>query len=250
LPAILHAVEQISSMVWRGLKVPVSPFSQELAVPESGCMVGGIARGQRRYRRASLAAAGSRAVHRRPVGLPERDEHVNMVSMAKYRSLGWRGTSTGDRRGAAQAQVRGFTLVELLLAVILVGVLATIASASYGNYANKARSAQAATDIVAMSAIIQHYALENNYSYPLSLADVGYAGKTDPWGRPYVYYNIDHFGKGGSRKDHALNPLNTDFDLYSVGPDGKTKRQITQKDSLDDILRAGNGSFVGVAADF
>jgi general secretion pathway protein G len=221
-------------------------------MPESGRMVGrdGIARGQRRYRRASLAAAGLRAVHRRPVGLPERDEHVNMVSMAKDRSLGWRGTRTGDRRGTARAQVRGFTLMELLLVLTLIGILATIASASYANYMNKVRSAQAVADIATMSAVIQHYALENNYSYPLSLADVGYVGKTDPWGRPYVYYNINRFGKGGSRKDHALNPLNTDFDLYSVGPDGKTKAQITQKDSLDDILRAGNGSFVGIAADF
>lgn len=143
----------------------------------------------------------------------------------------------------------GFTIIELMLIVALLGVLAAIALASYGNYKDKARTAQAAADISVMSETIEHYWLDRR-SYPETLTDVGYGGKTDPWGRPYVYYNVDLHGKGGSRKDHALNPLNTDFDLYSVGPDGKTKLQITQKVSLDDIVRAGNGSYVGVAADF
>ena len=49
------------------------------------------------------------------------------------------------------------------------------------------------------------------------------------------------FGRGHARKDHALNPINTDFDLHSMGVDGQTKPQITQRDSLDDIIRAGTG---------
>lgn len=172
-----------------------------------------------------------------------------MVSMTKERSSGWLGTSTGDRRGAGQAQVQGFTLVEVLLAIALIAVLATVASASYGKYIDKVRTAQAVTDIAVMSAAISQY-WQEEHAYPLTLAEVGYGGNLDPWGRPYVYYNVDANGKGGARKDHALNPLNTDFDLYSKGPDGATKPQITQKASLDDIVRAGNGAFVGVAADF
>ena len=57
-------------------------------------------------------------------------------------------------------------------------------------------------------------------------------------------------GKGGARKDHALNPLNTDYDLYSSGADGQSKPQITQKLSLDDVIRASNGAYVGLASDF
>lgn len=57
-------------------------------------------------------------------------------------------------------------------------------------------------------------------------------------------------GKGKARKDHKLNPINSDFDLYSLGPDGVSKTQLTQKDSLDDIVRARDGGYVGLASEF
>jgi general secretion pathway protein G len=100
-----------------------------------------------------------------------------------------------------------------------------------------------------MSAVASNF-WNDNHAYPSSLADIGQAGKLDPWGNPYVYYNIDANGKGQARKDHALNPLNTDFDLYSNGADGVSKSQITQKDSLDDVIRASNGAYVGLASGF
>ena len=108
---------------------------------------------------------------------------------------------------------------------------------------------EAAREIAAMAADIQRVALDTR-AFPQTLADIGQAGRLDPWGRPYVYYNVEANGKGGARKDHKLNPLNTDFDLYSLGKDGKSKPQITQKDSVDDMIRASNGRFVGKACDF
>jgi general secretion pathway protein G len=146
-------------------------------------------------------------------------------------------------------RARGFTLVELMLGTLLVGILLAIALPSYSRYKDRVRTKACLQDIVVLSGMVQFYFAANG-SYPNSLAEIGNDGKTDPWGRPYVYYNIDANGKGHARKDHALNPLNTDFDLYSPGPDGKTKPQITQKDSVDDILRASNGQFIGIAADF
>ncbi len=143
----------------------------------------------------------------------------------------------------------GFTLIELMLVIMLIGILLTVGLPFFQGFQEKARIAQAAHDIMAISAAATNYSIDNR-AYPDTLADIGLAGKLDPWGRPYVYYNIDANGKGGARKDHALNPLNTDFDVYSVGADGQSKLQITSKDSLDDILRASNGSFVGLASDF
>ena len=46
-----------------------------------------------------------------------------------------------------------------------------------------------------------------------------------------------------------MNPLNTDFDLYSMGPDGQTQKQLTAAKARDDIVRAGNGGFIGKAED-
>lgn len=57
-------------------------------------------------------------------------------------------------------------------------------------------------------------------------------------------------GKGKARKDRKLNPLNSDFDLYSLGKDGASKTQLTNKVSLDDTVRANDGAFVGLAADY
>lgn len=140
-------------------------------------------------------------------------------------------------------------MIELATTMLLLGVLFAIALPAYQTYRERMRTNQAARDIAAMSADIQRFALDNR-AFPQTLADIGQAGRLDPWGRPYAYYNVDANGKGGARKDHKLNPLNTDFDLYSVGKDGKSKPQISQKDSVDDMIRASNGRFIGKAADY
>lgn len=54
---------------------------------------------------------------------------------------------------------------------------------------------------------------------------------------------------GKKRKDKSLYPLNTDYDLYSMGPDGKSQTPLTAKASRNDIVRAKNGAFIGWAAD-
>ena len=56
--------------------------------------------------------------------------------------------------------------------------------------------------------------------------------------------------RGQMRKDRNLVPINSDYDLYSMGKDGKSSPSIIAKPSLDDIIRASNGSFVGLAANF
>ena len=73
---------------------------------------------------------------------------------------------------------------------------------------------------------------------------------TDPWGNAYQYYLIEGASIGPARKDHAVNPINSDFDLYSKGADGQTQKQVTNSQSLDDIIRATDGRFLGLASDF
>lgn len=73
----------------------------------------------------------------------------------------------------------------------------------------------------------------------------------DPWDNAYAYTNIAEVkGNGKLRKDRNLVPINSDYDLYSKGPDGESVGPLTAKKSRDDIIRANDGGFVGVAEDF
>lgn len=145
---------------------------------------------------------------------------------------------------------RGFTLVELMLAVAVVAVLVAIAVSGWNGWRERARIAQATTDIIAISVVIdQHW--QDTQAFPASLAAIGRGGMRDPWGNAYEYLDLTTAkGKGQARKDHSLVPLNSDYDLYSKGPDGATAAPLTAKSSRDDILRANNGRFVGPASSY
>jgi general secretion pathway protein G len=62
--------------------------------------------------------------------------------------------------------------------------------------------------------------------------------------------DIDAGVLGKVRRDHFLVPVNTDFDLYSLGEDGKSQSPFTAAASQDDIVRADNGRFVGLVSDY
>lgn len=56
--------------------------------------------------------------------------------------------------------------------------------------------------------------------------------------------------KGKPRKDRFLVPINTDFDLYSSGKDGRSQQNLDAHYSRDDIVRANDGRFVGLAIEY
>lgn len=144
----------------------------------------------------------------------------------------------------------GFTIIELMLGIAILAVLAGIAYPSYQNYQEKARVAQAVIDIQAIGASVAAYALDNR-EYPASLNSVGKGGLKDPWGNAYQYTNLaDAKGLGSARKNKNLVPINSDFDLYSMGKDGASQGPLTAKVSRDDIVRANDGRFVGLASDY
>jgi general secretion pathway protein G len=140
-------------------------------------------------------------------------------------------------------------LIELMLALGALAVLLSIALPAYTAQRNKARVRTAGQQIAMMQMAIQAHRNDTG-SYPATLAAAGLGSPKDPWGRAYQYYNVQANGTGGARKDKALNPVNTDYDLYSLGADGLSARQLDSKDSLDDIVRANNGGFVGLSSEF
>ncbi len=155
-----------------------------------------------------------------------------------------------QRRYLKSSAARGLTLIELMLGIAIVAVLATAALGGYQDYRQRARVSIAVTDIAGMSAAVERY-IDDNHAPPDSLAQVGYGSKLDPWGHAYYYVNLTTVtGHGQSRKDKNLNPLNSDFDLYSAGKDGKTQTSLMAPVSRDDVIRARDGKFIGLASDF
>ena len=136
-----------------------------------------------------------------------------------------------------------------MMAVTILAIIVAISIPVVTDYRERVRLTQAKADIQAIDAAILRFRLVTN-QYPDSLAQIGIS-LIDPWGRPYQYLNIENAkGKGKLRKDHNLVPINSDYDLYSVGPDGKSASPLTAQISRDDIIRANNGRFVGVASDY
>jgi general secretion pathway protein G len=144
---------------------------------------------------------------------------------------------------------KAFTILELLITVAILGVAAAIAIPIYNQYKIKIDNAIAVTDIVRIQVEAESYYQANDV-YPPSLAAVNMNLLLDPWGLPYEYLNLDGVPIGFMRKDQALVPINSDYDLYSKGPDGASIMPLTAAMSRDDIVRANNGSFIGIASDY
>lgn len=153
------------------------------------------------------------------------------------------------RTSAHQA---GVTVLELLLAVALIGTLVAMVIPQTLESRRKLRITQAVIAIRSIEEEINAYI--NDYGVPPdTLAQAGISTPLDPWGHPYQYLKIFGGGpgvNGHSRKDHNMVPVNSDYDLYSMGPDGKSRPPFTAKASRDDIVRASNGGYVGPVADF
>jgi general secretion pathway protein G len=145
---------------------------------------------------------------------------------------------------------RGFTLVEMVIVLAIAGLVLWIVVPAAQAYIHRSRVAQAALEIGNLSTTLRKQ-MKSTGVLPDSLDAAPFNAPTDPWGHPYEYVNLgDSKGNGQARKDKNFNPLNSDFDLYSIGADAQTKPQITHAFSRDDIIRARDGGFIGLASDF
>lgn len=151
-----------------------------------------------------------------------------------------------------KVKLDGFGLLELMVTLVIVTLLASLAIPAYNGYTKRARVAAAIGDVGTIGLEVERFRLKNGDRIPLTLDELSIDIPLDPWGRPYEFLNIPAAGpgKGGLRKDGKLNPLNTDFDLYSVGKDGDSKGPLSAKASRDDVVRANNGAYIGLGEDY
>lgn len=128
-------------------------------------------------------------------------------------------------RAIQTRQQRGFSLVEILVVLVIMGLLISIVAPTVLNQADGARVQKVQADFKAIETALKIYRLDN-YVYPTTEQGLealvtatqlepeprnfkqgGYLGEvpSDPWGRPYLY----------------LSPgENGEVDIYSLGADG------------------------------
>ena len=131
------------------------------------------------------------------------------------------------------ARANGFTLVELLVVLVILGLLVALAAPRVMKYLGSARSDTARIQIERLSGILDIYRLEVGH-YPTdqeglqalvdkpAQADAwngpyikNWELLTDPWGAPYAYRSPGQHGE---------------FDLYTLGADGKEGGEGADKD--------------------
>lgn len=131
------------------------------------------------------------------------------------------------RKNARKPVPNGFSLVELMVVIFIIGLLATVVLINVLPSQDRAMVVKARSDIATLSQAMEMYRLDlssypgqgeglsalrtapANLTMPQNYRSGGYVKDlpTDPWGRPYQYVVP---GRNGAP-----------FDIYSLGADGQ-----------------------------
>lgn len=104
----------------------------------------------------------------------------------------------------------GFSLIEIMVVVVIMGMLAGAVAVGVNQYMDTAKTNLAKSDIATIVGAIENYKITNG-RYPssnegLSVIDLKQGTGNDPWGRPYGYNNP------GQQEP---------FEVYTLGADGR-----------------------------
>ena len=141
-------------------------------------------------------------------------------------------------------------IAELWIVIPACVILLTIGVPRFRLVVEQSRVSVAIGEVRQISRSIDSYRLLNGLCYPQTLADVGQGDRLDPWGNPYEYRLLATRSRQPGRTDREGEALNTDYDLFSTGRDGRTLAPVSAEPSQDDILRAANGLYFDRASKY
>jgi general secretion pathway protein G len=150
-----------------------------------------------------------------------------------------RTSTTGFTRLLAES--KGFTLIEIMVVIIILGLLATLVIPNITGYTEKAKREKARADIASLEGALELFKADNGFyptteqgldalivkpstgRVPARWMEGGYFKKgipLDPWGSRYVYFAPGRHAEG--------------YEIISVGTDGQeSDDDISSSEHLD-----------------
>jgi general secretion pathway protein G len=139
------------------------------------------------------------------------------------------------------ADSSGFTLIEIMVVIIILGLLATLVIPNITGYTEKAKREKARADIASLEGALELFRADNGFfpvteqgldalvvkpatgRIPQKWMEGGYFKKgipLDPWGNRYVYFAPGRRGEG--------------YEIISLGADGQeSEDDVSSSDHLD-----------------
>lgn len=173
-------------------------------------------------------------------------EHIIEKQIQPPTSRRLRGQQSWQRMGCALSSPAGFTLIELIMVVAILGIIAALVIPAYRTFVVRAKYARTMQELRLIEIEISDYYLQNG-TLPANLAAIQRDTLTDPWENLYVYSAVP-------ARRFGLDPLNNDFDLFSKGPDGVSADLVhvlgVGGPGSDDMIRGRQGGFLGTGAEW
>jgi len=133
---------------------------------------------------------------------------------------------------------KGFTLVELMIVVVIIGLLASIAVPNFISMVGRAREASVKTNMHVMQTAAEDFAAVSGGRYPEDATDLSDAGQTLAQHVPFSTFpenpftnlpsvvQFDAAPTGGAAGEMAFNPATADsYQVIGNGADGTPLRQ-------------------------